>query len=416
MGAGASVDQATASKHKAFSEDDWKKAGGAGGSLALVRVKLPKADAKAGISFTKTGEIAKVNPGGLADKAGCKAGWKVALVNGVETSSNAEINAALKDARGAGSGYEIVVVKPGGAKGKAAPAAKGKPAPAAKGGKAAKGGNAAEAKAKADADAAEAEAKQKAEAEAEAVRLALEKKKELGNGKVIMHYEMYDEEFDIVDGSTTAAAIDDLYCLSDVMPRCKIHISTISKTDKLDRKRQILDLQHTIQTDKEQKEADLQRIRKDPELGMGSEEERAAKEALDVALAAFKQSEAVAASGFDGFTYVEEKPKGTFLGLEKGKTYHVYVEENDEEFQKAREKQDKVSAIMNEDSAANSRAGLNFFTPGETFAQNRIVNDAAYMVPESCSCLYGNPCVDEYSCRDWTNRFAVAKANGWKGF
>ena len=30
------------------------------------------------------------------------------------------------------------------------------------------------------------------------------------------------------------------------------------------------------------------------------------------------------------------------------------------------------------------------------------------MVPESCSCLYGNPCVDEYSCRDWTNRFAVA--------
>ena len=432
MGAGASVDQATASKHKAFSEEDWKKAGGAGGSLALVRVKLPKADAKAGISFTKTGEIAKVNPGGLADKAGCKAGWKVALVKGVETSSNAEINAALKDARGAGSGYEIVVVKPGGAKGKPAPAAKGKPAPATKGGKAAKGGNAAEAKAKAeaeaaaaaeaeakakaDAEAAEAEAKQKAEAEAEAVRLALEKKKELGNGKVIMHYEMYDEEFDIVDGSTTAAAIDDLYCLSDVMPRCKIHISTISKTDKLDRKRQILDLQHTIQTDKEQKEADLQRIRKDPELGMGSEEERAAKEALDVALAAFKQSEAVAASGFDGFTYVEEKPKGTFLGLEKGKTYHVYVEENDEEFQKAREKQDKVSAIMNEDSAANSRAGLNFFTPGETFAQNRIVNDAAYMVPESCSCLYGNPCVDEYSCRDWTNRFAVAKANGWKGF
>ena len=209
MGAGASVDQATASKHKAFSEDEWKKAGGAGGSLALVRVKLPKADAKAGISFTKTGEIAKVNPGGLADKAGCKAGWKVALVNGVETSSNAEINAALKDARGAGSGYEIVVVKPGGAKGKPAPAAKGKPTPAAKGGKAAKGGNAAEAKAKADAEAAaaaeaeakakadaeaaEAEAKQKAEAEAEAVRLALEKKKELGNGKVIMHYEMYDE-------------------------------------------------------------------------------------------------------------------------------------------------------------------------------------------------------------------------------
>lgn len=35
---------------------------------------------------------------------------------------------------------------------------------------------------------------------------------------------------------------------------------------------------------------------------------------------------------------------------------------------------------------------------------------------ESCSCIYGAPCVDEYGCRDWTNRFAVAKKNGWKGF
>ena len=35
---------------------------------------------------------------------------------------------------------------------------------------------------------------------------------------------------------------------------------------------------------------------------------------------------------------------------------------------------------------------------------------------ESCSCIYGNPCVDEYSCRDWDNRMAVAMKNGWKGF
>ena len=284
---------------------------------------------------------------------------------------------------------------------------------------------AAEAKAKAEAEAAataEAEAKAKAEAEAalkaeqEAAEAEARRKKEMGNGKIVVKYEMYDEEFDIVDGSTTAAAIDDLYCLSDVMPKCKIHISTISKQDKLERKRQVLDLQHTIQKDKEDKEAELARVRGDPDLGMGSEEERAAKEALDVALAAFKQSEAVAASGFDGFTYVAEKPRGTFQGLEKGKTYHVYVEENEKEFEKAKEKADKVAEIMNGEATANSRAGLNFFTPGETYAQNRLVNDAAYMVPESCSCLYGNPCVDEYSCRDWNNRFAVAKANGWKGF
>lgn len=30
---------------------------------------------------------------------------------------------------------------------------------------------------------------------------------------------------------------------------------------------------------------------------------------------------------------------------------------------------------------------------------------------EGCSCLYGNPCVDQYICLDWNNRFTVAKNN-----
>ena len=33
---------------------------------------------------------------------------------------------------------------------------------------------------------------------------------------------------------------------------------------------------------------------------------------------------------------------------------------------------------------------------------------------ETCSCLYGNPCVDQYICQDWDNRFEVATKNGWK--
>eukprot|EP00943_MAST-04B_sp_MAST-4B-sp1_P000214 g214.t1 len=33
---------------------------------------------------------------------------------------------------------------------------------------------------------------------------------------------------------------------------------------------------------------------------------------------------------------------------------------------------------------------------------------------ETCSCLYGNPCVDQYVCSDWKNRFEIAKQNGWK--
>ena len=31
---------------------------------------------------------------------------------------------------------------------------------------------------------------------------------------------------------------------------------------------------------------------------------------------------------------------------------------------------------------------------------------------ETCSYLY--PCVDEYICNDWKNRFEVATKNGWK--
>ena len=34
----------------------------------------------------------------------------------------------------------------------------------------------------------------------------------------------------------------------------------------------------------------------------------------------------------------------------------------------------------------------------------------------SCSCLFGNPCASSYNCKDWHNRFEVAKKNGWKGF
>lgn len=34
----------------------------------------------------------------------------------------------------------------------------------------------------------------------------------------------------------------------------------------------------------------------------------------------------------------------------------------------------------------------------------------------SCSCVFGNPCQSAYSCKDWNNRYEVAKKNGWKGF
>ena len=38
---------------------------------------------------------------------------------------------------------------------------------------------------------------------------------------------MYDEKFPIENNSTTALAIDDVYCLSFVMANCKIHLSKV---------------------------------------------------------------------------------------------------------------------------------------------------------------------------------------------
>lgn len=43
-----------------------------------------------------------------------------------------------------------------------------------------------------------------------------------------------------------------------------------------------------------------------------------------------------------------------------------------------------------------------------------LENETISQRKEGCSCLYGNPCVDEYVCLDWDNRLAVAAANGKK--
>ena len=207
---------------------------------------------------------------------------------------------------------------------------------------------AAEAKAKAEAEAAaaaEAEAKAKAKAEAEAALKAEQeaaeaearRKKEMGNGKIVVKYEMYDEEFDIVDGSTTAAAIDDLYCLSDVMPKCKIFLSPCSPQEKME------------YLDKE----------------------------------------------IDAFFYVEENPKQTYQNLEKGTVYYAYIQENEDEFKRYQKRTKKIFKAEEKEEQQQSE-----------YAKEGI--------PETCSCIYGNPCVDEYGCKNWAYRFAIAKKNGWK--
>jgi hypothetical protein len=66
----------------------------------------------------------------------------------------------------------------------------------------------------------------------EKAAIAAARKIEFGNGEVIIKYEQYDERFPIIDGSTTSEIIDDVYCLSFVMPDCLIHLSFYDSKEK----------------------------------------------------------------------------------------------------------------------------------------------------------------------------------------
>jgi len=154
---------------------------------------------------------------------------------------------------------------------------------------------------------------------------------------------MYAEEFPIVDGSITAALIDEEYCLSYVMPNCRIRLSTLSGR------------------------------------------QRAVHEGL----------------GDYAMCTVPEDPPGTFLGLQVDTSYHVFIEQ--EEAQLKRDQERMRAAALQMEGAADPNAPAPL-----TRADGHVM--------ESCSCIYGNPCMDEYGCKDWNSRFAVALKNGWKGF
>lgn len=163
------------------------------------------------------------------------------------------------------------------------------------------------------------------------------------NGKVKLLYEQYNEEFPIVNGSTTQANIDDVYCLSFVMPGCLIHLSVHNPQEKRKRENEgIIDL------------------------------------------------------------FLPEDPRGTYHGLVDDQIYYVYVEQEAEQLARDQEKMRRIAAEM-EGSVQRDKDG-------------EIIKPDDGRNMESCSCIYGNPCVDEYGCKDWSNRYAIAKQNGWKGF
>lgn len=161
------------------------------------------------------------------------------------------------------------------------------------------------------------------------------------NGLVTLIYEQYNEQFQIVDGVTTQEAIDDVYCLSFVMPNCLIHLSTYPPAVK--RQREIDELFSDL--------------------------------------------------------FIPEEPRGTYQKLVADSTYYVYVEQEAEQLKRDQALQRQRAQEMQEQNKGD-----------------KIVRDDGRAGMESCSCIYGNPCVDEYGCKDWENRMAVAMKNGWKGF
>ena len=164
------------------------------------------------------------------------------------------------------------------------------------------------------------------------------------DGEVTLIYEQYNEKFPIIGGSTTAINIDEIYCLTYVMPECLIHLSHLNPIEK-----------------------------RELEISQGNIDN----------------------------VYMKEDPIGTYHRLEANKIYYVYIEQKSEQLARDQEETRKKLVGVLENVQKDE--------------YGNILNIKGQVL-ESCSCLYGNPCVDDSCCEDWENRFAIATKNGWKGF
>ena len=106
--------------------------------------------------------------------------------------------------------------------------------------------------------------------------------------------------------------------------------------------------------------------------------------------------------------YIMERPAGVYFGLEVGRTYFCHVVQDQQQLKK-----DQLATQARFAAAGGGGGKKGQGDQGKFEAFLKLEDGRGF---ESCSCIYGNPCVDEYGCRDWTNRFAIARKNGWKGF
>jgi len=100
---------------------------------------------------------------------------------------------------------------------------------------------------------------------------------------------------------------------------------------------------------------------------------------------------------------VPEDPAGTYKGLLADNTYWVSIEEDQSE---------SAAYIKRQEIFAQEQASKRAAQEADEARGAGIVKEKK----ESCSCIEGNPCMESYCCKDWNNRFEVAKKHGWKGF
>jgi hypothetical protein len=231
----------------------------------------------------------------------------------------------------------------------------------------------------------EEEEKEKARVEAEEAERKLK-----GNGNVKLIYERYDEEFAIVEGSCTAAEIDDVYCLSFVMPNCLIHLSLYSPQDKRVMESEILEKSEYI----ERLQAELEGKVADKEGSGDTEGEVVTIEVTEERKEEIKSELGACWEVVKQELYIKEEPVGTFHGLEKDVTYYVYVEQEADQLARDQEKMRMIAMEM--EGCVGSSRRTDFGDHGDT-----------------CTCIYGTPCIDEEGCRNWKQRFLISESNGW---
>ena len=68
----------------------------------------------------------------------------------------------------------------------------------------------------------------------DSMKLEAELKRRVDNGKIRIVYEQYDDLFDLVNGQVSISAIDNEYCLSDVMPNCTLELIDKAPQQKIE--------------------------------------------------------------------------------------------------------------------------------------------------------------------------------------